>query len=653
MITIPEFKTIQSAAIAEISGTATLLVHEKTGTELLYVRNDDENKVFGITLATPPTDSTGLPHIMEHSVLCGSKNYPLKDPFVELLKGSLNTFLNAFTYPDKTCYPVASQNHKDFMNLMRVYLDAVFFPLIPEEVLKQEGWHYELENKEAPLEYKGVVFNEMKGVYSDPVDMVYEYAQESLFPDTIYSLSSGGDPKVIPQLSYQQFKKFHEDFYHPSNARIYLYGDVNEDECFDVIKEYLNQFEQKDLNIEVPLQPTIPNLRLERKEYDAGGGDEAKTSMVTLNWLLPEVSALNERMAITVLNYILLGSSASPLKKALIDSGLGESLIGGGFHTEIRQFYFSTGLKGIKEEDVDKVQALIEDTLASLVKDGIEQEMIEAAINIVEFSYRENNTGGFPRGLALMLRALNTWLYGHDPLEQFRYEDALATLKSNTEVGSYFEGLIQKYLLDNKHRTRILHVPRDGVAAEQEEAEKKKLAEIKAAMWDEELERIIQEAKDLKQFQEEGSSPEDEAKLPFLAIEDLDRANKLVPGEHKAIAATDYFTHDLNTNGICYLDFAFDMARLPFEYVPFLPIYTRALFDMGTKNHDFVSLSPIMDKETGGIGASVFLTNKPQSIDPLRFMLVRGKAVVDKVPALLDITQDILLNIVFDDKQRF
>jgi presequence protease len=425
----PGYETLACGSLPEIEASCQRLRHVRSGAEVLAVRNQDENKVFGVSFRTLPEDSSGLPHILEHSVLCGSKLYPLKDPFIHLWKGSLNTFLNAFTFPDKTCYPAASQNQKDLFNLMRVYLDAVFFPLLGPEVLQQEGWHHELESAANELICKGVVYSEMKGAYSDPLTLVRKLSQQSLFPDTTYGHDSGGEPEVIPELSYARFKAFYEEHYHPSNALLYLYGDLELEAALEIISACLDQFSAKQIEKTVPLQAPWNSPRRSVHPFDAGDAPSLeKAAMIVMNWLLPEGNDPARRLAFSVLDYILIGTSASPLRKALIDSALGDTLIGGGLGLDLRQLSFSVGLKGMRACDADRFESLVMETLAA-ARDKIDPKTLEAALNTVEFSLRENNTGSFPRGLMLMLRGLGAWQHGHDPFEFMAYEETLAEIK--------------------------------------------------------------------------------------------------------------------------------------------------------------------------------------------------------------------------------
>lgn len=399
------FELLRDEHIAEINTRARIYRHIATGAELLSLENDDENKVFGITFRTPPNDSTGVPHIMEHSVLCGSRKYPVKEPFVELMKGSLNTFLNAMTYPDKTVYPVASQNLQDFYNLVDVYLDAVFFPRLSPWSLMQEGWHYEMEDPGAPLTYKGIVFNEMKGAYSQPEDLLGDEVQHSLFPNNVYRHHSGGNPANIPDLTFEQFKNFHDTYYHPSNARIFFYGDDNPEQRLVILQEYLNLFEQIPVQSQIDLQPRLSEPRQVNIPYEiAEEQDDAKT-FVTVNWLLPETGDPELLFSLSILEQVLTGTPASQLRKALIDSGLGEDLVGVGLEGSSRQLFYSVGMKGVASENVAKVEKLILDTVRDLALNGVDPNNVAAAVNTLEFRLRENNTGPYPRGLVIMLRA--------------------------------------------------------------------------------------------------------------------------------------------------------------------------------------------------------------------------------------------------------
>lgn len=655
------FELVRDEHIEEINTKAKLYRHTATGTELLSLENDDENKVFGVTFRTPPKDSTGIAHIMEHSVLCGSRKYPLKEPFIELVKGSLNTFLNAMTYPDKTTYPVASQNTQDFYNLVDVYMDAVFHPLIPKETLEQEGWHYELDDPKGELTFKGVVFNEMKGVYSSPDSLLYRQTQQSLFPDVTYGFDSGGDPAAIPDLTYEQFKAFHETYYHPSNARLYFYGDDEPERRLEQANAYLKEFERLEVDSSVALQERFGAPKSATIYYEAGEDASSKKSMMTLSWMLPENNDRELSMLLGLLSYILVGTPASPLRKALLESGLGEALTGGGLGTHLRQMYFSTGLKGIEGEDCQKVETLILDTLRKIADEGLSSDLIEAALNMTEFHLRENNTGSYPRGLSLMLHTMSTWLHDQDPMDALRYEDLLQaskdTLADPSGKALYhsapLQALIRDHLLQNQHRVTVLLSPKEGVQKEQEEAEKKRLQETQAKMDEGTLEEVAQHTKELKERQERPDPPELLAKLPNLQLADLDKENKTIPIEKSEEQGAEILYHDLFTNHIVYLDLAFDLEHLPQELLPYMSLFGQALVEIGTKEADEVQIAQRIRRKTGGIWSSSLLASQQETREPIYKMLLRGKVAVDKMDELLDIIKDLLLTVNFDNKDKF
>ena len=608
-----DFELLRDEEIPELN-TRALLYRHRTGCEIVSLINDDENKVFGINFRTPPADSTGIAHILEHSVLCGSRKYPVKEPFVELIKGSLNTFLNAFTYPDKTCYPVASTNLQDFYNLIDVYLDAVFYPRLTPEVLQQEGWHYELEDPSDPLRYKGVVFNEMKGAYSDPERILGERIQQSIFPDTTYGVDSGGDPRHIPALSFDQFKRFHDDFYHPSNARIYFYGDDDPQQRLALLHDYLSDYEAHSVDSTIGTQPRFAAPQRQQFPYavDPDAVEEPKY-FVVLTWLLQDAIDADERRALQVLEHALLGTPGSPLRKALIDSGLGEDLTGSGLEIELAQMFFSVGLKGVQQSDADAVEALILQYLGDLARGGIDQGMVAAALHTAEFRFRENNTGSFPRGLGLMLRLLTDWLYDRDPFTPLRFADSFAALKAKLAADDrYLEGLIQRHLLDNAHRTTVVLQPDAELGTRLEEEETTRLAAARARMSHADLEELVASTAKLKHLQEQPDAPEDLAKLPRLQLSDLDPAVKTVPRQEDQIAGVPVLHHDLFTNGIAYLDVGCDLRVLPQELLPYIPLFGRALLEMGTKRMSFVELQQRIGSQTGGLSAHSLVGGAPR-----------------------------------------
>ncbi|MBX3015041.1 MAG: insulinase family protein [Caldilineaceae bacterium] len=649
------FELCGEETIAELQTVARTYRHVQTGAALISMINHDENKVFGIAFRTPPTDSTGIAHIMEHAVLGGSQKYPLKEPFVQLIKGSLKTFLNAMTYPDKTVYPVASTNTQDFYNLVDVYLDAVFHPLITPNHLAQEGWHYELEKTDAPLTFKGVVYNEMKGAYSSPDSLLYRQSSRSLFPDNAYGFDSGGDPAEIPNLTYAQFAHFHATYYHPSNARIFFYGDDDPTERLRLLDAQLRQFQPIAVNGIVALQPPFAAPKTFVYPY---GADAAATtpqkSMVQLNWLLPEGDDPDLMMGLSILSYALLGMAASPLRKRLMDTGLGEDVTGGGLSTGRRQMTFAVGLKGVEPAAVDQVEPLILAALTDLAQTGLTNDMVEAALNTMEFSLRENNTGSYPRGLSLFFRMLTTWLYEHDPLMLLRYEAPLAKLKARLQTDSrYWQSLIQHYLLDNPHRTTVTLTPDVTYNQQLEAAEKERLAQARSQMDTEALQQVMTTAQTLKAFQEREDPPEALAALPMLTLHDLEPKVKTIPNEVSALGDGQLLYHDLFTNGILYLTLGFNLHALRQDLLPYIHLFGRALTEMGTDKEDFVELQQRIGRKTGGIGHSVLLGESRHQPETNAWFLVSGKSTVAQTPDLLAILRDILLTVKLDDRERF
>ncbi len=655
MTLIHGFQLLQEQEIPELKTKAQLYRHQKTGAELLSLQNDDENKVFNITFSTPPADSTGLPHIMEHSVLGGSRKYPTKEPFVELVKGSMKTFVNAFTSPDRTSYPVASTNLQDFYNLVDVYLDAVFHPLITPHHLAQEGWHYEIESLDAPLTYKGVVFNEMKGAYSSPDNLLWRVSKEALCPDTPYGHDSGGDPRVMPNLTYEQFKAFHETYYHPANARIVFYGDDDPEKRLALLDEWLSEFEAREVNADIPLQPPFSEPRRLSVPYSVNKGEDAsKKGYVQLNWLLPEISDSTLQMGLEILSYALVSTPASPLRKALIDSGLGEQLTGGGISDSLRQMSFSVGLKGINPEQADAVEALVLTTLHQVAVQGLEPEMVEAAVNTIEFSLRENNTGSFPRGLALAMRSMRDWMYGRNPIDALAFEAPLAAAKEKLAADpTWPQQLIRQYLLENNHRVTVTLQPDPDLAARLEQEEKDRLAAIRAQMSDEELATAVAYTHELRRRQEAPDDPALLAKIPRLTLADLDKENKPIPIAVSQSDGAEILYHDLFTNGLVYLNLGFNLRVLPQALLPYLNLFGRALLEMGTEREDFVKLSQRIGRKTGGISYGSFTSAKMNSAESAAYLFLSGKATMAQAPDLLEILRDVLLTVKLDNPERF
>lgn len=652
MAEIHGFELIREQKIPELFSTGKLFKHTRTGAVVLVVENEDENKAFNIAFRTPPPDSTGMPHILEHSVLGGSEKYPVKEPYVELVKGSLNTFVNAITWPDVTDYPFASQNLQDFYNIFDVYMDAVLHPRISEDTLAQEGWHYELESVDGELSYKGIVFNEMKGALSDP-DQLFDYhAPADLFPDTQYKNYSGGDPLVMPDLTYEKFKNFYKTYYHPSNSFSFFYGNGNTEEHLRRLAEWFEPYDARPVDSFMALQKPFTEPKRTRYPFEASEEDRPQARLA-VNWVVGEMDTTEKDMALTILDEILVGTPASPLRKALIDSGLGEEVISG--VESIRQTYFKAGLKGIKEEDADKVEALMFDTLRKLAEEGIDPETIKAAVNTIEFRLRELNWGSFPRGLVLgIFTAQNAFVYGRDPLEALSFEGPLQVIKAHLAAGdNYFEKLIRSWLLENPYRLSILLYPKAGYNQELEQAEQKRLEKERQSMSTADLEQIVQKAKALKDLQEAPDAPEALATIPTLTLVDLEKKNKFIPLAETELSGVKVLSHDISTNGIVYLDLVFDLHALPADLLPLTVVFGRALLEMGAGALDFVGLTLRIKANTGGINSTTLAQAvHGQDVSATKFVL-RAKATVPQAGEMLAILSDVLLSAHLDEKERF
>lgn len=652
----PAFEIVRSQDIKELNTHATLYRHRKTGAQLLSLINNDENKVFGINFYTPPVDSTGLTHILEHSVLAGSRKYPVRDPFREIGKGSLNTFVNAFTYPDKTCYPVASQNLQDFYNLIDVYLDSVLYPLLLPETLETQGWHFDMEAPGSPLIFKGVVFNEMKGAYSSPEDVLEECTKRAIYPDTFYAYDSGGNPQVIPDLTYAQFKHYWETYYHPSNAMIWFYGDDAPAERLSLIDKWLSDFEPRQIARTIPEPERFHEPRRMVYEYAATAEEEDTESnqhMLDMGWLLPLDLSDEEELGFSILNHILLGTPASPLYRALIESGLGEEVLGG-LASHMTPMTFNVGLKGATAESSDAIEALILDTLQTLAQ-GLDPETILASMNTVEFQLREQNTGSYPRGIALMVSVLPEWVFGSDPIEALCFEASIGSIKDRLQrQDPFFESLITKYLNSNAHRATILLKPDPTLQARMDEREQDRLAKAREQLTPAQLQAIYDHARALDTQQNTPDKPEDLAKIPTLKLTDLDQKIRTIPLVVEHVGETPLLAHDLFTNGIAYLDLAFNLHLLPVELLPYVELFSRAVLEFGTTSQDFVQLAQRIGQKTGGIRSSNFISMAyQQGATAQAHMMLRAKGTVVQVDDLLAILREVLLTVNFDQKERF
>jgi len=644
-----DFCLVQSIKTKSPSGLANVYIHRKTGAKILSIQNSDQNKVFTIAFRTPPVDNTGVAHILEHSVLCGSQKYPLKEPFVELLKSSLQTFLNAMTYPDKTCYPVASTHLKDFYNLIDVYLDAVFFPLLHPYTFAQEGWHYELNRVEDELKIKGVVYNEMKGVYSSPDNLLAEFSQQTLFAGHTYGLDSGGKPEEIVHLSYEQFVAFHRKYYHPSNSWLCFYGNDPEEQRLKLVADYLDRFQTMEINSRVP-DFTPQDLNFKQLTIPYASTSSQDKPMFTLNWFLGEPQNVAENFAWRVLNLVLIGLPGSPLRKRLIESGLGEDLAGIGLETDLRYFYFSIGLRGILENNIYRAEKIILETLQELSV-GIDSDLLEASLNLLEFRMRENNTGLFPQGLSVILRILSRWMYTSSPWELFDLDAVFQELRTRATQG-YFEQILRRGFIHNKHTTKVVLLPDQELFERSAKLEQQKLAQIKQGMTSLELAKIIKQTQELQEFQQRQDKPEDLARLPRLKLTDLDPKTDDFWAEKFSVQGIDAFKSILPTNGVIYLDLGFNLQGLNLQELVMAKILAKMLLEMGTKKRDYAQLGTLIAKFTGGIRSSFFLDQHLDSDQLVLFFWLRSKVLPLHLTKLCDLLAEILLEYNFSDSKR-
>jgi len=606
---IPDsYELIQNDRIEEIGSDVCLLRHKRSGARVLAVSNSEENKVFAIGFRTPVSDSTGVPHIMEHSVLCGSERFPVKDPFMSMCKGSLHTFLNAFTYPDKTVYPVASCNDKDFANLMSVYMDAVLRPNIyaSEHVFRQEGWHYELETPESELSLNGIVYNEMKGAFSSPEDVMERYILNSLFPDTGYGFESGGDPEVIPTLTYEQFLDFHRRYYHPSNSYIYLYGNMDMEERLNWMdREYLSKYDAIRVDSGIKAQPAFQEPVFLQMPYSIGEDEETEDkTWISRQWAVGSILDPKLYLAGQILDYALVSAEGAPLKQALLDAELGEDVFGG-FRTDCLQPYFTLTLKNTSPDKQTAFVQVIDDMLRELVTDGIGTKALMAAINCIEFRLREADYGSAPRGLVYGLGCLESWLYDDDaPCTHLHFNDTFRFMKENVENG-YFEGLLKSWFIDNRHESLVVLTPEKGLSAEKEAALKEQLAAKKAALSEDEVEVLIRETKDLKEFGAAEDLPEDLAKLPSLELSDVSAEVLPVSTVEKTIDGIRYLEHETFTAGITYLTLMYDLRGIPNGELYTLGMLQMVYSMVATEHYTFAELSHEINLVTGGYGCKV------------------------------------------------
>ena len=653
---LAEYEILDEHRVEDVQSDGFILRHKKSGARIAILSNNDDNKVFYIGFRTPPEDETGVPHIIEHTTLCGSKKFPVKDPFIELAKGSLNTFLNAMTYPDKTVYPVASCNDQDFKNLMDVYLDAVFNPNITkyEEIFKQEGWHYELTGKDDELKINGVVYNEMKGAYSSPDEVLSSQIYRSLFPDNTYSKDSGGNPEYIPKLTYEAYLDFYHKYYHPSNSYIYLYGDMDVVERLEWLdKEYLSLYDYKKVNSEINKQPAFDEIKNVEAQYSITM-DDSQENKTYLSYNRVVGDTLDEMLyqAFDVLDYALVSSPGAPVKQALIDAGIGDDVYGS-YDAGILQPVFSFVAKNANASQADEFESIIENTLKEVVKTGINKEALLAGINSSEFKFREADFGQFPKGLLFGLNCLDSWLF--DDMKPFIHLECLGTFaKLRKAVDTdYFEKLIQEYLLDNTHGSSVTVKPKRGLGNEREETLAKELSDYKASLSDEEIKKLIEDTEHLKKYQEEPSSDEDLRKLPMLTRADMKKNAMAFSNIEDELLDVKVVRHDIESNGIDYISFLFDAGDFAQSELGYLGFFTNALGLVSTEKYSYTDLANATNIYTGGISTGT--ASHPDIKDRNNFVFkfeVKLKVLEKNLDKALELMEQMLLSSDFTDTKR-
>lgn len=653
---LAEYEILDEHRVEDVQSDGFILRHKKSGARIAILSNNDDNKVFYIGFRTPPEDETGVPHIIEHTTLCGSKKFPVKDPFIELAKGSLNTFLNAMTYPDKTVYPVASCNDQDFKNLMDVYLDAVFNPNITkyEEIFKQEGWHYELTGKDDELKINGVVYNEMKGAYSSPDEVLSSQIYRSLFPDNTYSKDSGGNPEYIPKLTYEAYLDFYHKYYHPSNSYIYLYGDMDVVERLEWLdKEYLSLYDYKKVNSEINKQPAFDEIKNVEAQYSITM-DDSQENKTYLSYNRVVGDSLDEMLyqAFDVLDYALVSSPGAPVKQALIDAGIGDDVYGS-YDAGILQPVFSFVAKNANASQADEFESIIENTLKEVVKTGINKEALLAGINSSEFKFREADFGQFPKGLLFGLNCLDSWLF--DDMKPFIHLECLGTFaKLRKAVDTdYFEKLIQEYLLDNTHGSSVTVKPKRGLGNEREEVLAKELSDYKASLSDEEIKKLIEDTEHLKKYQEEPSLDEDLRKLPMLTRADMKKNAMPFSNIEDELLDVKVVRHDIESNGIDYISFLFDAGDFAQSELGYLGFFTNALGLVSTEKYSYTDLANATNIYTGGISTGT--ASHPDIKDRNNFVFkfeVKLKVLEKNLDKALELMEQMLLSSDFTDTKR-
>ncbi|MCH5281749.1 MAG: insulinase family protein [Lachnospiraceae bacterium] len=650
------YEVKEQKELSDLGSEGALLFHKKSGAKIVLIKNEDPNKVFYIGFRTTPDNSTGVAHIMEHTVLCGSRKYPIKDPFVELVKGSLNTFLNAMTYPDKTVYPVASCNDTDFKNLMDVYLDAVFYPNIFKEkkIFMQEGWHYELNDPDGELTINGVVYNEMKGAFSSPDSVMDRTVLNTLFPENTYAWESGGDPENIPDLTYEEYLKFHELYYHPSNSYIYLYGDMDMEERLEFLdKAYLSHFDYQEVDSEIRLQKPFSQPVEEIKEYSITTDEsEADHTYLSYNAVVGNVLDREKYIAFQILDYALCSAPGAPVKQTLIDKGIGTEVYSI-FDNGVYQPYFSIVAKNTNLDRKQEFLDTIEQVLSKVAEEGIDKKALYAGLNYLEFKYREADFGSYPKGLVYGLQMLDSWLYDvNSPFIHVEESQTFALLKERIE-SDYFERLITSCLLNNTHKSYVCVVPKPGLNVEKEKMLAKSLQDHKEMLTDSQIEELIKETEALAAYQDEEDSPEDLKKIPMLKREDLKKEAEPFINQMVECGTSRILFHPVFTNGVSYIRLIFDVSHMGEEKLFLLGVLQSVWGLMNTKKHSYGEFFHEIHANTGGVAPVINSYTNAKDTSQFRLHVeCKAKALYGQEKKAFEIMEELLLETDFSDKKR-
>jgi len=646
------FKLEEKKFVEEVDAWCLYFIHEKSGAKLIKIAADDANKLFSVSFKTTPEHDYGTPHIMEHSVLNGSENFPVKSPFDLLVKGSLNTFINAMTGSDYTTYPVASMNEKDYFNLMHVYMDAVFNPMLHKDpkILKQEGWHYELDDVDGEIVYKGVVYNEMKGSFSSPRRELGYQIDKILFPDNTYGASSGGYPAAIPELTYEYFKNFHKKYYHPSNSFVLLYGDADLDkELAFLDSEYFSNYEKSEEKVEIPLQEPFEERKVAEKPYSVPEGSETKDKTFLSYSFVAGLNIDQElTMALNILSQALVNHESAPLRLALQEAGIGKDV--SAWASTGKQNVFQITVQNANPDDQEKFEEIVFNTLNKYAKEGFDEKMIEGIVNRMEFRLREGNSP--QKGLMYLFSIKNGLLFADDPFMGLEYEEPLANVKEGIKNGM-LQDIIQEHFIDNNHALLMVLKPQPGLEKEMAEKVRKELAEYKASLSEEELEQLVQETKELKEHQQKEDSPEAIASVPMLSLEDISKEVQWYEVTEKSVNDVPVLHYQDFTSNIAYANLYFDMYTLPKELIPYANLLAELLGSMNTENYTYGELDNALNIHTGGFYTYLTSYQENYSDDNLlpKFM-VYGKATVDKTNKLFELTDEIINNTKLDDVER-